>query len=140
MMREQIEKFQTVEKSLSESKGRFELFALFLREDSPNKWDLLISADWTRADKKASINTIVEEIRKVLSDQEILMLSRIIILDKDDAALKAIHKAKHVEHGLAEISDSIFLGLAIKRAFLITSRSEIHNKQFQRTQKVAPLI
>ena len=124
MMREQIEKFQTVEKSLSESKGRFELFALFLREDSPNKWDLLISADWSRADKKASINTIVEEIRKILSNQEILMLSRIIILDKDDAALKAIHKAKQVEHGLAEISDSNFFGLAIKRAFLITSRSD----------------
>ena len=73
-------------------------------------------------------NTIVEEIRKILSNQEILMLSRIIILDKDDAALKAIHKAKHVEHGLAEISDINFLGLAIKRAFLITSRSEVHNK------------
>ena len=140
MLSEQIEKFQTVEKSLSESKGRFELFALFLREDSPNKWDLLISADWARADKKASINTIVEEIRKILSNQEILMLSRIIILDKDDAALKAIHRAKHVEHGLAEISDSIFLDLAIKHAFLITSRSEVHNKQFQRTQKAAPPI
>lgn len=128
MMREQIEKLQNVEKSLSESKGQFELFALFLREDSPNKWDLLISADWAIADKKASINIIIEEIRKVLSDKELLMLSRLIILDKNDAALRAIHKAMHVEHGLAEISDSNFLGLSIKHAFLITSRSEDHNK------------
>jgi len=127
-MRDQVEKFQNVEKSLSESKGPFELFALFLREDSPNKWDLLISADWARADKKASINIIVEEIRKVLSDQELLMLSRIIILDKDDATLKAIQKAMHVEHGLAELSDNNFLGLAIKHAYLITSRREIHRK------------
>jgi len=127
-MREQAEKLQKVEKSLSESKGQFELFALFLREDSPNKWDLLISADWARANKKASINAIIEEIKKVLTDQELLMLSRIIILDKDDAALKAIHQAMRVEHGLAEISDSNFFGLTIKHAYLITSQREVHNK------------
>ncbi len=127
-MREQAEKLQKVEKSLSESKGQFELFALFLREDSPNKWDLLISADWARADKKDSINIIIQEIRKVLTDQDLLMLSRIIILDKDDAALKAIHQAMRVEHGLAETSDSNFYGLAIKHAYLISSPREVHNK------------
>lgn len=127
-MREQAEKLQKVEKSLSESKGQFELFALFLREDSPNKWDLLISAEWARADKKASINIIIQEIRKVLTDQDMLMLSRIIILDKDDEALKAIHQAMRVEHGLAEITESNFFGVAIKHAYLITSQREIHNK------------
>jgi hypothetical protein len=123
-MRAQIKKFQNVEKKLSAAKGQFELFALCLREDSPNKWDLLISADWARADKKASINRVVEELRKELSEQELLMLSRLIILDKDDAMQKAMQEARQVEHGLAEISDSDFLGLAIKHAYLITSRRE----------------
>ncbi|MGB2930265.1 MAG: hypothetical protein WBB70_15285, partial [Desulfobacterales bacterium] len=93
-----------------------------------------------RGDKKASINIIVEEIRKVLSDQELLMLSRLIILDKNEPALKAIHKAMHVEHGLAEISDSNFFGLPIKHAYLITSRRKVHNQKIKRTQKAAPLI
>ncbi len=127
-MKEQIEKLQKVEKSLSESKGQFELFALFLREDSPDKWDLVISADWARANKKASIKTIIEEVRKELTDQELLILSRIIILDKNDAALKAIHQAMRVEHGLAEISDSNFFGLTIKHAYLINSKIEVLNK------------
>jgi hypothetical protein len=123
-MRAQIKKFQNVEKKLSDTKGRFELFALFLREDSPNKWDLLIAADWARGDKKASINIVVEELKKELSERELLMLSRLIILDKDDATQKALQEARQVEHGLAEISDSDFLGLAIKHAYLITSRRE----------------
>jgi hypothetical protein len=127
-MKEQVYKFQKVEKSLSESKGQFELFALFLREDSPDKWDLLISSEWARANKKASINTIIKEIRKELTKQELLMLSRIIIIDKDNAALKAMHQGMRVEHGLAEISDSNFSGLAIKHAYLITSQREVHNK------------
>jgi hypothetical protein len=127
-MKEQAEKLQIVEKNLSESKGPFELFALLLREDSPDKWDLLISADWARADKKASINTIIKEIRKVLSDHELLMLSRIIILDKDEEVVKAIHQAMKVEHGLAEITDTIFFGLSIKHAYLITSQKDVYCK------------
>ncbi|HKL01762.1 MAG TPA: hypothetical protein VJ943_16030 [Desulfotignum sp.] len=127
-MKEQAEKLQIVEKNLSESKGQFELFALFLREDSPDKWDLLISADWARADKKTSINSIIKEIKKVLSDHEMLMLSRIIILDKDEAVVKAIHQAVKVDHGLAEITDTNFFGLSIKHAYLITSQKDVYSK------------
>jgi len=124
-MKEQVAKFQKVEKHLSESKGQFELFALFLRENSPDKWDLLISAEWASANKKASIDTIIKETRKELTDQEFLMLSRIIILDKDDVALKSIHQAVQVKHGLSEISDSNFSGLSIKHAYLITSQKKV---------------
>lgn len=121
-MKEQAEKLRNVEMALSTEHGDFELFALFLREDAPNKWDLIVSSDWARADKKAAINSIVEKIQSTLNSQELMMLSRIIILEKDDAALNALHSAMHVEHGLAEISDSNFLGLAIKHAYLITSK------------------
>ncbi len=121
-MREQIEKFQKVEKTISNLKGEFELFALFLRDDSPNKWDLLISADWARENKKESLHMIIKEIDKELNHEDLLLLSRIIILDKDDAAMKVIHQVMHVEHGLSEISNSNFLGLSIKHAYLITSK------------------
>jgi len=127
-MKEQIEKLKKVEKNLSASKGQFELFALFLREESPGKWDLLISADWAGANKKDSINTIIGEIRKELTDHELIMLSRIIILDKDNAALKSIHQAMQIEHGSAEIKDCNFSGLAIKHAYLITSKREAPDK------------
>jgi hypothetical protein len=121
-MKEQAEKLRNVEIALSNEHGDFELFALFLRDDAPNKWDLIVSSDWARADKKAAINSIVGKIQSALNPQELLMLSRIIILEKDDAALNALHSAMHVEHGLAEISDSNFFGLAIKHAYLITSK------------------
>jgi hypothetical protein len=123
-MREQAIKLQSVEKTLSDSKGPFELFALFFREDAPNKWDLLISSDWARNDKKAALNAIISEIQKNLTRQEQLMLSRLIILKKDDKAINALHSVMHVEHGMAEISDSNFNGLAIKHAYLITSKRE----------------
>jgi hypothetical protein len=122
-MREQAEKLIDIEKELSESKGPFELFALFLREDASEKWDLVVSSDWARENKKEAIDTIVGKIRSIFSDEEMLMLSRLIVLEKDDAALKAIHSAMRVEHGLAEVSDSNFFGLEIKHAYLITSKN-----------------
>jgi hypothetical protein len=120
-MKEQAEKLKIIEE-LSKSKGPFQLFALFLREDAPGKWDILVSSDWARADKSAAINLIVDKIRSVFSDQEMLMLSRLIVLDKNDVALHALHSSILVEHGLSEISDSNFLGLPIKHAYLITSK------------------
>jgi len=125
-MKEQAEKLRNIERELSQSKGPFELFALFLREDAPGKWDLIISADWARSDKRAAINLIVEKIGGVFTDQEMLLLSRLVVLDKDDATLKALHSAVQVEHGLAEVSDSNFFGLAIKHAYLITSK-QVHD-------------
>jgi hypothetical protein len=120
-MNKQIKKFQNIEKYLSKAKGKFELFALFLRENAPNKWDLLVSSDWARVDKKASIDLIAKEIRKELSEQELLMLSRIIVLDKNEDILSSLQGKKQVEHGLSEISGIDFLGLAIKHGYLINS-------------------
>lgn len=121
-MKELAEKLRDIEIDLSNENGGFELFALFLREDAPDKWDLIISSDWARENKKLALNTIVSKIQSELNYEETVKLSRIIILNKDDAALNALHGAMHVEHGVAEISDSNFFGLAIKHAYLITSK------------------
>ena len=121
-MKEIADKLRNIEIELSKENGDFELFALFLREDAPNKWDLIISSDWARKDKKSALNTIVAKIQGSLTTEETVKLSRIIILNKDDTALNALHGAMHVEHGVAEISDSNFFGLAIKHAYLITSK------------------
>lgn len=126
-MREEIDKFQKVERVLSESRGGFELFALVLREESPDKWDLLISSDWARENQKASINRVFKELRKELNDRELLMLSGIIILDEKDTLLNAIPHNMQVEHGLVEISNGNFLGLPIEHAYIITYQNEVHD-------------
>ena len=39
-----VEKLASVEREVSSEKGDFRLFALFLREDAQDRWDLLVSA------------------------------------------------------------------------------------------------
>lgn len=123
-MREQAEKLRSIEIDLSKEHGDFDLFALFLREDAPNKWDLMISSDWARLDKKSALDSIVKKVQSVLDPQELMMLSRIVIIKNDDPELNSLHGAARLEHGLMEVSDSNFFGLAIKHAYLITNKAQ----------------
>ena len=54
-MRELLEQFVELERRLVEEHGQFSLFALFLREDSTDKWDLVVAAPWIEENRKEEI-------------------------------------------------------------------------------------
>jgi hypothetical protein len=121
-MKELVEKIKEQEVVMANEKGPFELFALFLREDAPGKWDLVVAAEWIDKNKEASFKYIAGIVQKTLSKEELLKLSRIVLIDENNPALEALHRAMRVEHSIAEIQDSNFFGMQIKHAYLITSR------------------
>lgn len=121
-MTELVKKFRKIESLLSEEKGEFNLFALFLRDGSANKWDLLVSADWIEGNKPESLQIINEKIQEYLEKKELLKLSRIVLIDEDNPALETFYRTISVEHGNKEIKEGNFFGLQIKHAFVITSR------------------
>lgn len=121
-MKEIVEKLKQQEEIMAKEKGPFDLFALFLREDAPGKWDLVVAAEWIEKDKETAFKYIAGIVQKTLSKEQLLKLSRIAIVDESNQALEAFHRAMHVEHGVAEIQDSNFFGLQIKHVYLITSR------------------
>jgi hypothetical protein len=48
----------------------------------------------------------------------------IVILEKGNPVLEAIHRAIKVRHGMVEVGDSISFGVPIKHAYIITSERE----------------
>lgn len=124
-MKEIVEKLKLQEELMAKEKGPFVLFALFLREDAPDKWDLLVSGEWIEKDKHGAIKYIANILQKKLSKEELLKLSRIVIIDKNNPALEAFNRAIKVEHISAEVQNSNFFGLRIKHAYIITSNK--HN-------------
>ena len=123
-MKQTIEKLASLERDIASEKGEFSLFALFLREDADNTWDLLASAPWLEVDKRESLDYLVNQLRSRLDTQELLSLSRIVLLEEDNPVLEAIHKAIKVKHGMAEVRDDLSFGVPIKHAYIITSASE----------------
>jgi hypothetical protein len=123
-MKQIIEKLASLERDIASEKGEFSLFALFLREDTDDKWDLLASAPWLDANKRESLDYIVNQLRARLDTRELLSLSMIVLLEKDNPVLEAIHQEIKVRHGIAEVMDSVFYGVAIKHAYIITSERD----------------
>jgi len=123
MKKETLEKIASLEREVSGEKGEFSLFGLFLREDAQDKdkWDLLASAPWLEADKSKGLAYLANEIQKRLETDELLSISRIVVLERGDPILEAIHKAVNVKHGKVEVKDSNFSGVQITQACISTS-------------------
>lgn len=116
-----VERFGRLESQIAQEKGDFALFALFMREGAPNRWDLIVSAPWA-ADEQQTVRYFVEQIKMRLGEQELVGLSRIVVVDPEKDAVKDLNHSIQVEHGNVEVRDSDIFGLTIKRAHFITSK------------------
>lgn len=120
-MREFAEKLRVLEREMASEKGAFQFFALFLREDAPGLWDLVVSAPWMDPDKGEALRYVVRKVQAVATTDELEKLSRVVIVEVNQPGISAIQSAMHIEHGLSEIQDSNFFGLQIDHAFVITA-------------------
>jgi hypothetical protein len=119
--RELSDRFRQLESGIAQEKGSFVLFALFMREDAPDRWDLIVSASWAGSDSRSTVDYFVSQIKSRLGEEYLTTLSRIIVVDPEDASVQALNQAVHIEHGGVEIRDSNFFGVPVKHAFIITS-------------------
>jgi len=120
-MKELLDRFIELERSISEEKGDFALFALFLREDAGDKWDLILAAPWIEEDRKSALSEITKRIQATFETEELTQLSRVVLVDLANPAVEAVNRAVRIQHGQAEVKDSNFFGLQIKHAYIISS-------------------
>jgi hypothetical protein len=121
MNKSMIDRFVELEKGLATKRGPFALFALFAREDLPDRWDLIVAAPWAQSSGDV-VKFLVSEIKSKIGPHALSELSRIVVVKPSDPPVRAINQAVHVQHGNAEVRDSNFFGLPIKHAFIITSQ------------------
>ena len=123
-MNQIIKKLVPLERKASAEKGDFALFALFVREDTPNQKDLVVSAAWLEEDKRAALRYLTGQLRALLDLPEMLSLSGVILVDRDNPGLAEIHEAVTVEHGTVELVNERFFGSDMERAYIITSKRD----------------
>ena len=121
-MKELIDKLRLLETEISQKQGDFSLFALLLREDAPNRWDLVASAPWFWSDKKKTLDYLAKKLRSRLTSDELLSLSRIVLIEQSNPTLHALQQAFQVHHAPIEVRDRNLFGLQIQRGYIFTSR------------------
>lgn len=126
-MKETLDKLKAVVKVLEKEHGHFSLFALFLREDSIEKWDIVVSASWLRSSEMSAYKTVVSQIQATLSPSELIQFSRVVILDDVDPVVSFLQNACPVTNGgfkespkdLSVETFSEKFGFTIKKAYVL---------------------
>ena len=132
-----VEKLKTMAENIQAEKGPLELFGLFLRDDSPDLWDVVVAAPWLEADERESFVYIADLLRSHLSDEERFWFSRIVILDHGGAVLDSFLKEFGKRIGLAEVHYVAAGGAVIRRAYIIVAQS-LAKEASRRTAKKSP--
>ena len=122
-MKEIVRKLVEIERKTSQEKGEYDFFALFLRENSSEKWDILVAANWIDSNKEAALKYLAKNFQNSFNSVELLSISRIVLIEDTNPALPALQQAINIEHGAVEIKNSDFFGLQIQHAYLITSKN-----------------
>jgi hypothetical protein len=63
-MKETIAKLKSAVNSLENTNQHLVIFAIFLREDPLEKWDIIISAPWLSAEKMQSYSIVSEMLKE----------------------------------------------------------------------------
>jgi hypothetical protein len=135
-----LEKLMAMEREVAAEKGCFRFFALLLREDSPGKWDLLVSAPWLDANQSDGMSYLAKQVQTRLDTEELLSISRLVFIGKDNPGLQAILRTVHIQHGCTEIGNCRnYFGLEIKRACIITADETQANSRSGPQDAINPL-
>lgn len=121
--RELVERFRRLESELAEERGDFVFFALFLLENVPDRWDLMIAARWLdRRDLLRATGYVADQIKAKIGVECLLHLSRILVIDPDNAELQDLARSFGIEHEALRIQDDDFFGLRVRDARIITAK------------------
>jgi hypothetical protein len=116
-----VDKIRKIEKEISEERGDFKLFALFLREDAIDNWDLVVSSDWTYSNKADALRYISNKVDRNLSNEEKTKISRIVIVDPNNPSIKSINRKHNILHSLSEEKNTTYFDQEIDTALIISS-------------------
>ncbi|MCF2491957.1 hypothetical protein [Dyadobacter chenhuakuii] len=122
-MREIVKKFIQIEEETAREMGAYTFFALLLRENSANRWDIVVASKWINEDKSAARSYLAKKVQDALDVTEIVKISHIAILDNDLFEVPEFLEDVNLQHGSTRFKDEEFSGQQIERGYVITINS-----------------
>lgn len=116
------DKFRRLAMVATAEKGEFALFGLFLPEEAPDLWDLVVSAPWMDRDERGGMDYLGKKFRYRLTTQELLSVSRIVVLKTDNPGLLTLRKALPVRGKIEHLDNFKLFGLDFREAYIMISQ------------------
>lgn len=90
-----------------------------MRENSPERWDLVVSAPWLESGKLKALGGFVKEMSDAFGQDAVMSFSRIVTLNQDDLALQTILAETGPVKKLLEKQGQSLFGLPVERAVIL---------------------
>jgi hypothetical protein len=116
-------KLTDVANKIKADRGPLEFVGLFLRDDSPDLWDLVVAAPWLEADERESFEYLATQVRGSLADDELAELSRIVILEHEGAMLRFFLETFENQTGLADVHYVAEGGAIVRQVYVIMAHA-----------------
>jgi len=108
-----------------EQRGSVYLFALFEREETSGKWDIVLSSEWSDQESAAAVRLISDALVPQLTPEELSALSRVFIAPSHDPEVEnfvEIDQSEHVERFYASGLRFSFMDVPIRQAHVFRTR------------------
>ncbi len=123
-----LNKLKSIIFELEREHGSIYIFALFLRVDPIERWDVVLSAPWLNPDELSSYELITSKIQIALDPSEQVQLARIVILDPSDLNVSFLQNLATVVNGKTdEVPEDLLsekFRFTIKRAYLLRCQTD----------------
>ena len=101
-------------------RGGVDFAALVLRENSPNRWDIVLAAPWLNRDERGTLDLFYDQLRQSLKMPEFLRISRIVLLDRIDPSREPLPAFVPVGDDLGRAAGpGRFLGVDARDAYFL---------------------
>ena len=125
-MKELILKIGNLVQPITDERGELSFFALVLREEA-SVWDILVAAKWIDLDRKQALAYLVKQVQRVLTKQELLKISGIILLQSEYYEHQQIMRSPTPTSWVENNVD--LYNIAVKQAFIFVSTDGYFNPQ-----------
>jgi hypothetical protein len=123
------EKLKVMAAKIETDRGPLDLLGLFLREHPLGLWDLVIAGARLKSVGLESYKYVAGQVREALTDEEMMGLSRIVILDHGEEVLDAFLERFTNQRGLADVHFETPGGAIIRRAYVILARPAVGGRR-----------
>ena len=119
-----FDKIKEIDREISNEVGGLVLFGLFKPEETPQRWDVVVSADWAGPEKMPALAYVAGKLQQRLSREQLLTLSRVVPLAPSEEFVQSVLRTIRVDHDGLEIYYRPFNGILMREAFIVTANPD----------------
>src|SRR5665213_865159 len=114
-----VSKLMLLKREIESERGPVSLFGLFLRENSAGYWELLIAAPWASSQNWDDLTYLSQKVTARLKKSEMMVLSRIEIIDDENPWLDEALRTLDVDDHLTMVRNVDLFGHEMKQAYVV---------------------